>query len=114
MHNLLLGMLYCCWRRLIAHDLSGVIKTQWYNMWISRKPPSLRANTETRDRELDIIHSFLETVRQTLIIAGLMNKSPLQFEAPSWAGSLPSKVGELAGGSLTAVSIDMQQLARFP
>ncbi|KAJ7731484.1 hypothetical protein B0H14DRAFT_2409444, partial [Mycena olivaceomarginata] len=63
--------------------LLGVAKTQWYTQWI--KTNTLRANTERYARELDFIHNFLEN-----------------FEAPLWAGRLPLRVGEPAGGSLTA------------
>lgn len=64
-------------------DLTGIIKTQWYTQWILT--PALRASTQTRTRELDLMHTFLST-----------------FEAPLWAGKLPLRVGEPAGGSLTA------------
>ncbi|KAF8834588.1 hypothetical protein BDN67DRAFT_914663, partial [Paxillus ammoniavirescens] len=40
---------------------NGIIKTQWYNQWIQGS--ALRASTETRVRELDIIHKFLSMVR---------------------------------------------------
>ncbi|KAF7367179.1 hypothetical protein MSAN_00977800 [Mycena sanguinolenta] len=63
--------------------LLGVAKTQWYNRWILKKV--LRADTKRKTRELHLIHDFLET-----------------FEAPLWAGRLPLRVGEPAGGSLTA------------
>ncbi|KAJ7725789.1 hypothetical protein B0H16DRAFT_1665830 [Mycena metata] len=67
MHNLLLGL----------------AKTQWYNQWIQTN--TLRADTPRKNRELHLIHDFLES-----------------FEAPLWAGRLPLRVGEPAGGSLTA------------
>ncbi|KAG2030977.1 hypothetical protein BDR03DRAFT_936515 [Suillus americanus] len=63
--------------------LLGIIKTQWYTQWILT--PALRAATQTRTRELDLMHTFLST-----------------FEAPLWAGKLPLHVREPAGGSLTA------------
>ncbi|KAF8840022.1 hypothetical protein BDN67DRAFT_996960 [Paxillus ammoniavirescens] len=63
--------------------LLGIVKTQWYSQWILT--PALRASTQTRARELDIMHKFLST-----------------FESPLWAGKLPLRVGEPAGGSLTA------------
>ncbi|KAF8839068.1 hypothetical protein BDN67DRAFT_880957, partial [Paxillus ammoniavirescens] len=63
--------------------LLGIVKTQWYNRWIQTS--ALRASTQSRACELDIIHKFLNT-----------------FEAPFWAGKLPVRVGEPAGGSLTA------------
>ncbi|KAJ7305462.1 hypothetical protein DFH08DRAFT_825153 [Mycena albidolilacea] len=63
--------------------LLGVAKTQWYNQWIQTN--ALRADTKRKNRELHLIHDFLET-----------------FEAPLWAGRLPLRVGEPAGGSLTA------------
>ncbi|KAJ6536329.1 hypothetical protein B0H19DRAFT_1213761 [Mycena capillaripes] len=58
-------------------------KTQWFSQWI--KKGSLRASTGTKPRELNLIHKFLET-----------------FVAPPWAGCIPLRVGEPAGGSLTA------------
>lgn len=64
-------------------DLVGIIKTQWYTQWILTS--ALRASTQTRTRELDLMHTFLST-----------------FEAPLWDGKLPLRVGEPAGGSLTA------------
>ncbi|KAJ7744275.1 hypothetical protein DFH07DRAFT_925148 [Mycena maculata] len=63
--------------------LLGVAKTQWYTRWIQNG--SLRGNTPNSTRELGVIHEFLET-----------------FESPLWAGRLPLRVGEPAGGSLTA------------
>ncbi|KAJ7305470.1 hypothetical protein DFH08DRAFT_721207, partial [Mycena albidolilacea] len=63
--------------------LLGIAKTQWYGQWI--KTNTLRADTKLKERELHLIHNFLET-----------------FEAPLWAGRLPLRVGEPAGGSLTA------------
>ncbi|KAF8157655.1 hypothetical protein K438DRAFT_1861264 [Mycena galopus ATCC 62051] len=63
--------------------LLGLAKTQWYTRWI--KTGALRANTPSFYRELNIIHQFLES-----------------FESPKWAGHLPLRVGEPAGGSLTA------------
>ncbi|KAJ7824386.1 hypothetical protein B0H14DRAFT_3728705 [Mycena olivaceomarginata] len=63
--------------------LLGLAKTQWYTVWI--KSGSLRADTASFHRELHTIHEFLET-----------------FESPLWAGRLPLRVGEPAGGSLTA------------
>ncbi|KAF8144902.1 hypothetical protein K438DRAFT_1631086, partial [Mycena galopus ATCC 62051] len=63
--------------------LLGIAKTQWYGQWI--KTNTLRADTTRKNRELHMIHNFLET-----------------FEAPLWAGRLPLRVGEPAGGSLTA------------
>ncbi|CAK5283367.1 unnamed protein product, partial [Mycena citricolor] len=63
--------------------LLGVAKTQWYSVWIKGKV--LRADTSKQERELHFIHQILET-----------------FECPSWTGHLPLRVGEPAGGSLTA------------
>ncbi|KAJ6534262.1 hypothetical protein B0H19DRAFT_1080746 [Mycena capillaripes] len=63
--------------------LLGLAKTQWYTAWI--KSGSLRADTASFHRELHTIHEFLES-----------------FESPLWAGRLPLRVGEPAGGSLTA------------
>ncbi|KAJ7342832.1 hypothetical protein DFH08DRAFT_703492, partial [Mycena albidolilacea] len=63
--------------------LLGVAKNQWYHRWI--EGGTLRANTQKFYRELQFVHDFLES-----------------FEAPKWAGKLPLRVGEPAGGSLTA------------
>ncbi|KII83669.1 hypothetical protein PLICRDRAFT_180270 [Plicaturopsis crispa FD-325 SS-3] len=63
--------------------LLGLAKTQWYSIWIQGS--ALRSSTEKKPRELDVIHRFLET-----------------FESPLWAGKLPLRVGEPAGGNLTA------------
>ncbi|OSD07052.1 hypothetical protein PYCCODRAFT_1359395 [Trametes coccinea BRFM310] len=64
--------------------LLGVVKTQWYGRWI--KPGVLRAETKAGNkRELSVMHTFLET-----------------FEVAPWVGRLPLRVGEPAGGSLTA------------
>ncbi|KAI0351887.1 hypothetical protein OH77DRAFT_1592537 [Trametes cingulata] len=64
--------------------LLGIVKTQWYSRWI--KGSALRADTETGNRrELSVLHDFLES-----------------FEIPAWVGRLPSRVGEPAGGSLSA------------
>ncbi|KAJ7193721.1 hypothetical protein GGX14DRAFT_378758, partial [Mycena pura] len=63
--------------------LLGLAKTQWYTTWI--KTGALRADTARFHRELHTIHEFLES-----------------FESPLWAGRLPLRVGEPAGGSLTA------------
>ncbi|KAJ7939839.1 hypothetical protein B0H13DRAFT_1586865, partial [Mycena leptocephala] len=67
----------------IHNLLLGVAKTQWYTRWI--QTGSLRNNTKAFTRELHVVHEFLET-----------------FESPPWAGRLPLRVGEPAGGSLTA------------
>ncbi|KAJ7870113.1 hypothetical protein B0H14DRAFT_2345831, partial [Mycena olivaceomarginata] len=61
----------------------GVAKTQWFDRWI--ETGALRGNTPQTARELNIVHEFLES-----------------FESPLWAGRLPLRVGEAAGGSLTA------------
>lgn len=50
-----------------------------------------------------MMHAFLEKVRKPL----LWNNQHLlmvsgQFEVPEWVGRLPMRVGEPAGGSLTA------------
>ncbi|KAJ6459895.1 hypothetical protein C8R45DRAFT_826624, partial [Mycena sanguinolenta] len=71
--------------------LLGVAKTQWYTQWI--KTGALRADTANYHRELNVIHEFLEN-----------------FEAPLWAGRLPLRVGEPAGGSLTANEYKFAQL----
>ncbi|KAJ7812476.1 hypothetical protein B0H13DRAFT_2470899 [Mycena leptocephala] len=85
MHNLLLGRL-----SLKPYQIppqykkpQGVAKTQWYTQWI--KQGTLRPDTAKFTRELTFIHDFMKT-----------------YEAPLWAGRLPVRVGEPAGGSLTA------------
>ncbi|KAH9851419.1 hypothetical protein C2E23DRAFT_860602 [Lenzites betulinus] len=62
----------------------GVVKTQWYTRWI--QAGVLRADTKAgTKRELAVMHAFLDT-----------------FEVPGWVGRLPLRVGEPAGGSLSA------------
>ncbi|TFK52768.1 hypothetical protein OE88DRAFT_1296612 [Heliocybe sulcata] len=75
--------------------LLGLAKNQWYVRWIQTK--SLRAPTPKSERELGIIHRFLGT-----------------FESPLWAGNLPLKVGEPAGGSLTADEYKFATTVPFP
>ncbi|KAG1751089.1 hypothetical protein EDB19DRAFT_1271823 [Suillus lakei] len=75
--------------------LLGIVKTQWYNRWIQNS--ALRASTDARARELDMIHKFLAS-----------------FEAPLWAGKLPLRVGEPAGGSLTADEYKFAALTAWP
>ncbi|KAG2742653.1 hypothetical protein P692DRAFT_20879248 [Suillus brevipes Sb2] len=75
--------------------LLGIVKAQWYSQWILT--PSLRASTDTRGRELDMIHKFLAS-----------------FEAPLWAGKLPLRVGEPAGGSLTADEYKFAVITAWP
>ncbi|KAJ6540384.1 hypothetical protein B0H19DRAFT_1077796 [Mycena capillaripes] len=69
--------------------LLSVAKTQWYTQWI--KTNTLRADTGKFTRELFFIHDFLSSVLNLM-----------QYEAPLWAGKLPQRVGEPAGGALTA------------
>ncbi|KAJ6529260.1 hypothetical protein B0H19DRAFT_968390 [Mycena capillaripes] len=63
--------------------LLGVAKNQWFTRWI--ETGTLRGNTPQTFRELNTVHEFLES-----------------FESPLWAGCLPLRVGEAAGGSLSA------------
>ncbi|KAJ7222107.1 hypothetical protein GGX14DRAFT_532195 [Mycena pura] len=63
--------------------LLGAAKNQWFTRWF--ETGALRANTPKTTRELNVVHQFLES-----------------FEAPLWAGRLPLRVGETAGGSPTA------------
>ncbi|EPQ53843.1 hypothetical protein GLOTRDRAFT_44745, partial [Gloeophyllum trabeum ATCC 11539] len=63
--------------------LLGLAKNQWYTRWIQTK--ALRAPTPKSECEIGMLHQFLETV-----------------ESPLWAGRLPMRMGEPAGGSLTA------------
>lgn len=60
MHNWLQGddMLTLIWSCLIFY--SGMAKWQWYEIFIKRKV--LRPSTVTMERELPILHNFLETV----------------------------------------------------
>ncbi|KAJ7576456.1 hypothetical protein C8J56DRAFT_1117364 [Mycena floridula] len=62
--------------------LAGLSKAQWFSEWIQTN--TLRPSTPLRPRELAMIHAYLE-----------------DFEAPLWAGKLPTRMGESAGGSLT-------------
>ncbi|KAJ7910705.1 hypothetical protein B0H13DRAFT_2660867 [Mycena leptocephala] len=62
---------------------NGVAKTHWYDQWIQTK--TLQADTAAFKRELSWIHDFLAS-----------------YESPLWAGILPLRVGEPAGGSVTA------------
>ncbi|KIJ08421.1 hypothetical protein PAXINDRAFT_18445 [Paxillus involutus ATCC 200175] len=75
--------------------LLGIVKTQWYSQWI--QTPALRASTDKRARELDVIHRFLAS-----------------FETPLWAGKLPTHVGEPAGGSLTADEYKFSACSAWP
>ncbi|EIW75570.1 hypothetical protein CONPUDRAFT_65494, partial [Coniophora puteana RWD-64-598 SS2] len=76
--------------------LLGVVKTQWHDRWI--KTSAIRAPTQAGNgRELGVIHRFLES-----------------FETPSWAGKLPARVGEPAGGSLTADEYKFAMLTAWP
>ncbi|KAJ6506558.1 hypothetical protein C8R45DRAFT_1208644 [Mycena sanguinolenta] len=76
------GVRWTGFARLDYFDL-GVAKTQWFTRWI--ETGALRSNIPQTARELNIVHKFLQS-----------------FEAPLWAGRLPLRVGEAAGGSLTA------------
>ncbi|KAJ7907977.1 hypothetical protein B0H13DRAFT_2499090 [Mycena leptocephala] len=79
MHNLLLGELSCA-STLKSTD-SGTLSRCGQNTMVH----PLGNNTKAFTRELHVVHEFLET-----------------FESPPWAGRLPLRVGEPAGGSLTA------------
>ncbi|KZP32746.1 hypothetical protein FIBSPDRAFT_907050 [Athelia psychrophila] len=68
--------------------LQGMAKWQWYEMFIKRKV--LRPATATMS-PLAILTLFLFT----------------QFESPLWAGELPPRLGEPAGGSLSADAYKM-------
>ncbi|EPQ57917.1 hypothetical protein GLOTRDRAFT_91486 [Gloeophyllum trabeum ATCC 11539] len=69
-------------RSIMARSLAtGMAKNQWYAQWIQKK--TLRAPTAKEGRELGVVHEFLET-------------------SPLWAGRLPVRMGEPAGGALTA------------
>ncbi|KAF8324274.1 uncharacterized protein EI90DRAFT_2347995 [Cantharellus anzutake] len=65
--------------------LLGLAKNQWYYVWIKGRS-ALRANTDAgTQRELQVLHDFLASL-----------------EVPPWVGRLPSRLGEPAGGSLSA------------
>jgi hypothetical protein len=81
-------------------DLTGIVKTLWYNKWIQTS--ALRKSTDKSARELDIIHKFLVTMHICLVLVSSPSLTQNQFEVPLWAGQLPSHVGEPAGRSLTA------------
>lgn len=78
----------------------GVAKTQWYTQWIKRNV--LRQSTPRKDRELALIHDFLESVCFNCVQCLQLEFIFDQFESPSWVGNLPVRVGEPAGGSLGA------------
>ncbi|TFK52674.1 hypothetical protein OE88DRAFT_1712157 [Heliocybe sulcata] len=75
--------------------LQGIAKNQWYAQWIKTK--ALRASTPKQGRELGMVHKFLET-----------------FESPLWAGRLPLRMGEPAGGSLTADEYKLASTVALP
>ncbi|TDL13709.1 hypothetical protein BD410DRAFT_734964 [Rickenella mellea] len=75
--------------------LLGIVKNQWYGQWILQG--ALRKATTTHGRELDVIHQFLES-----------------FESPLWAGKLPLRVGEPAGGSLSADEYKLAAITVLP
>ncbi|KAJ7598689.1 hypothetical protein C8J56DRAFT_708797, partial [Mycena floridula] len=81
MHIFLAGMSFD-WLRVLSNLSTGLSKAQWFSEWIQTN--TLRPSTPLRPRELAMIHAYLE-----------------DFEAPLWAGKLPSRMGESAGGSLT-------------
>jgi hypothetical protein len=60
MHNLLLGESLLRLNGLLIDFATGVAKAQWYSQFILHK--SLRKSTDSKARELDIIHQFLSTV----------------------------------------------------
>jgi hypothetical protein len=85
-------------------------KLQWYTMFIKRKV--LRPSTATLPRELDILHKFIETVGRPSHYITCCTTVDLivilpQFESPLWAGTLPPRIGEPAGGSLSADAYKM-------
>lgn len=75
------------------------MKAHWYSLWI--KKSVLRSSTSRQTRELDVIHAFLESVCSHFASGYMLLSSP-QFESPLWAGKLPIRMGEPAGGSLSA------------
>lgn len=110
MHNLLLGMSILYGVGTLLTSPIGIVKNQWYTRWI--KCNALRADTDGgKKRELAILHDFLDTVssRTFHIVYYAINHRYflnrhyfMKFEAPQWTGRLPLRVGEPAGGSLSA------------
>ncbi|KIK81198.1 hypothetical protein PAXRUDRAFT_35943 [Paxillus rubicundulus Ve08.2h10] len=82
--------------------LLGIVKTQWYSQWI--QTPALRASTDKCARELDVIHCFLASFHDHCS----------QFKTLLWAGKLPTRVGEPAGGSLTADEYKFSACSAWP
>ncbi|KAJ7059203.1 hypothetical protein C8F01DRAFT_1370784 [Mycena amicta] len=76
--------------------LLGLAKTQWYKQWILNS--TLRKDTDAgTKRELHTVHDFLAT-----------------FQSPPWGGKIPQRVGEPAGGSLTADEYKFSVTAPWP
>lgn len=83
----------------------GVVKTQWYEVWIKQER-ALRETTEGgTKRELHDVHSLLWTVSGHLYSSwmfwGLIFFGD-KAEFPAWLGRIPSQIGIPAGGSLSA------------
>jgi hypothetical protein len=57
MHVFLLGTFHYLLVHLLTRVYLGLLKNQWYPQWIKRN--TLRASTDARPRELDLIHKFL-------------------------------------------------------
>ncbi|KZT60267.1 hypothetical protein CALCODRAFT_480790 [Calocera cornea HHB12733] len=67
----------------------GLTCTLWFSVWVKGGPGGdrvmLRGRTETKERELDLIHALLRL-----------------FEMPRWFARLPAEVGYPTGGNLTS------------
>lgn len=75
----------------------GVVKTQWYNAWITTNTLRKRTDKTKKPRELDQIHQYLQA-----------------FEMPDWVARLPNQVGYPAGGSLGADEWKCMAMAYCP
>lgn len=67
MHNLLMGKWKYHRKQPGAQgNNAGLVKTQWYSIWIKRNS-ALRASTDVNKRELDAIHEHLKLVRNFIL-----------------------------------------------
>ena len=71
------------------------------NGWIDTKALRERTSTKKVPRELDQIHTYLAAVGASCKYI-FEYTNCFKFEMPSWVARLPTQVGYLAGGSLSA------------
>jgi hypothetical protein len=85
MHNILLGAFISLNKIIALTVLSGIVKTQWYNVWVQTNTLRQQTSTLKVQRELDQIHEYLSVVSMYLLPASLFQcLSTQQFEMPSW------------------------------